>query len=132
MLTDSADAKQYIKRMRARDPELNSRWGTICTPVEMLAPDGTTYDTSWGTSRGTSWGTSSTFGKRDKRRCLFVCDIMTAHEIEERAACVVCRISDRETYWHKRINNLANPWIFGKIVVSLQPKGVSREQIGRL
>ena len=21
-------------------PELNSKWGTICTPVEMLAPDG--------------------------------------------------------------------------------------------
>ena len=40
VLTDSADAKQYIKRLRARDPELSSKWGTICTPVEMLAPDG--------------------------------------------------------------------------------------------
>ena len=40
VLTDSADVKQYIKRIRARDPELNSKWGTICTPVEMLAPDG--------------------------------------------------------------------------------------------
>ena len=40
VLTDSTDVKQYIKRMRARDPELNSKWGTICTPVEMLAPDG--------------------------------------------------------------------------------------------
>ncbi len=40
VLTDSADAKQYVKRMRARDPELNSKWGTICTPLEMLAPDG--------------------------------------------------------------------------------------------
>ncbi len=40
VLTDSADVKQYIKRMRARDPELNFKWGTICTPVEMLAPDG--------------------------------------------------------------------------------------------
>ena len=40
VLTDSKDAKQYIKRMRARDPELNSKWGTICTPVEMIAPDG--------------------------------------------------------------------------------------------
>ena len=40
VLTDSVDVKQYIKRMRARDPELNSKWGTICTPVEMLAPDG--------------------------------------------------------------------------------------------
>ena len=40
VLTDSTDVKQYIKRMRARDAELNSKWGTICTPVEMLAPDG--------------------------------------------------------------------------------------------
>lgn len=40
VLTDSEDVKQYIKKMRARDPELNSNWGTICTPVEMLAPDG--------------------------------------------------------------------------------------------
>lgn len=40
VLTDSADVKQYIKRMRNRDPELNFKWGTICTPVEMLAPDG--------------------------------------------------------------------------------------------
>ena len=37
VLTDSTDVKQYIKRMH---PELNSKWGTICTPVEMLAPDG--------------------------------------------------------------------------------------------
>ena len=40
ILIDSNDIKQYVKRMRARDPELNSKWGTICTPVEMLAPDG--------------------------------------------------------------------------------------------
>ena len=40
VLTDSTDVKQYIKRMRTRDPELNSKWGTICTPVEMLAIDG--------------------------------------------------------------------------------------------
>ena len=40
VLTDSADVKQYIKRMKARDPELNFKWGTICTPLEMLAPDG--------------------------------------------------------------------------------------------
>lgn len=39
-LTDSVDAKQYIKKMRSRDQELNSKWGTICTPVKMLAPDG--------------------------------------------------------------------------------------------
>ena len=35
VLTDSADPKQYIKKMRARDPELNVRWGTICTPTRM-------------------------------------------------------------------------------------------------
>jgi prophage antirepressor-like protein len=40
VLTDSADAKQYIKKMRARDPALDSKWGTICTPVEMRAFDG--------------------------------------------------------------------------------------------
>ena len=40
VLTGSVDAKQYIKRLRTRDPELNLKWGTICTPVEMLAPDG--------------------------------------------------------------------------------------------
>ena len=40
VLTDSADVKQYIKRMRSRDSELNSKWGTICIPVVMLAPDG--------------------------------------------------------------------------------------------
>jgi len=40
ILTDSADIKQYIKRMRSRDPELNSNWGTICTLVEMTAADG--------------------------------------------------------------------------------------------
>lgn len=40
VLTDSADPKQYIKKMRSRDPELGSKWGTICTPVEMMAADG--------------------------------------------------------------------------------------------
>ena len=40
VLTDSTDPKQYIKKMRSRDPELGSKWGTICTPVEMIAADG--------------------------------------------------------------------------------------------
>lgn len=40
VLTDSADPKQYIKKMRSRDPELGSKWGTICTPVVMAAADG--------------------------------------------------------------------------------------------
>ena len=39
-LTDSVDPKQYIKKMRARDPELSGNWGTICTPVQMIAADG--------------------------------------------------------------------------------------------
>jgi len=39
-LTDSADIKQYIKKLRARDPELFANWGTICTLVEMTAADG--------------------------------------------------------------------------------------------
>lgn len=39
-LTDSNDPKQYIKRMRSRDEELNLNWGTICTPLEMIALDG--------------------------------------------------------------------------------------------
>ena len=40
VLTDSTDVKQYIKKMRKRDPELNSNWGTICTLVQMIAKDG--------------------------------------------------------------------------------------------
>lgn len=40
VLTDSHDPKQYIKKMRSRDPILNAKWGTICTPVGILAPDG--------------------------------------------------------------------------------------------
>ena len=46
ILTESKDVKQYVKRMRARDPELYSKWGTICTPVEMLAPDGKSRKTN--------------------------------------------------------------------------------------
>ena len=40
VLTDSADVKQYIKRMLSRDEMLRSNWGTICTLVEMKAVDG--------------------------------------------------------------------------------------------
>ena len=39
VLTDSIDIKQYIKKLRNRDVELNSYWGTICTPLEMIARD---------------------------------------------------------------------------------------------
>lgn len=40
ILTDSSDPKQYIKKMRSRDEELNSNWGTICTPLQMIGKDG--------------------------------------------------------------------------------------------
>ncbi|MBR5183834.1 MAG: Bro-N domain-containing protein [Bacteroidales bacterium] len=39
-LTDSTDVRQYIKRLRQRDPELNSVWGTICTPHQFVSTDG--------------------------------------------------------------------------------------------
>ena len=39
-LTDSANVKDYIKKMRRRDPELNANWGTNCPPLELIAPDG--------------------------------------------------------------------------------------------
>jgi len=39
ILSESKDVKQYIKRMRSRDAELNSNWGTICTPLKMPAAD---------------------------------------------------------------------------------------------
>lgn len=40
ILAESKDVKQYIKKMRSRDTELNSNWGTICTFLPMLAADG--------------------------------------------------------------------------------------------
>ena len=40
VLTDSKDPKQYIKKMRSRDSELASKWGTLCTPVAMVGLDG--------------------------------------------------------------------------------------------
>ncbi len=40
LLTDTPDVKDYIKKMKKRDAELNSNWGTICPLVEMMAADG--------------------------------------------------------------------------------------------
>ena len=40
VLTDSADPKQYIKRMKSRDTMLKLNWGTICTLVPMRSKDG--------------------------------------------------------------------------------------------
>lgn len=52
VLTESTDVKQYIKKMRSRDPELNIKWGTICTPVQMMAPDGKLRKTNAATTDG--------------------------------------------------------------------------------
>ncbi len=46
ILTDSKDVKQYIKKMRSRDDELDLRWGTICTLTELTAADGKKYKTT--------------------------------------------------------------------------------------
>ena len=40
ILSESRDVKQYTKKIRSRNSELNANWGTICTPVEMIAADG--------------------------------------------------------------------------------------------
>lgn len=52
VLTDSIDPKQYIKKMRTRDPELNASWGTICTLTRMKASDGKTYRTQAADIKG--------------------------------------------------------------------------------
>ncbi|HHH50575.1 MAG TPA: hypothetical protein ENK52_06320 [Saprospiraceae bacterium] len=38
-LIDTKDVKQYIKKMRSRDKVLHDNWGTICTPLQMIAKD---------------------------------------------------------------------------------------------
>lgn len=40
VLTDTVDVKDYIKKMKKRDAQLNANWGTICPLVEMEAADG--------------------------------------------------------------------------------------------
>lgn len=52
VLTESKDVKQYIKKMRSRDEELNSRWGTICTLTELTATDGKKYKTTVADIKG--------------------------------------------------------------------------------
>ena len=39
-LTDTVNVKDYIKKLRKRDGELDSYWGTNCPLVEMIAADG--------------------------------------------------------------------------------------------
>lgn len=52
ILTDSKDPKQYIKKMRSRDEQLNLNWGTICTPVRMKGKDGKSREIQAATSEG--------------------------------------------------------------------------------
>ena len=40
VLTDSVDAKQYVKKLKSRDTELQNNWGIICTLLEMPTIDG--------------------------------------------------------------------------------------------
>ncbi|NQU79373.1 Bro-N domain-containing protein [Candidatus Woesearchaeota archaeon] len=51
-LTDSTDPKQYIKKMRSRDSLLGAKWGTICTPLELTAPDGNKRETNCVNTEG--------------------------------------------------------------------------------
>jgi DNA-damage-inducible protein D len=39
LLTDTSDVKDYIEKMKKRDLQLNSNWGTICPLIEMVAVD---------------------------------------------------------------------------------------------
>ncbi len=52
ILTESKDPKQYIKKMRSRDEQLNLNWGTICTPVQMVGKDGKNRKIQAATSQG--------------------------------------------------------------------------------
>lgn len=40
VLTDTVDVRDYIKKMRKRDRELDLYWGTNCPPLELIAKDG--------------------------------------------------------------------------------------------
>ena len=51
-LTDSTDPKQYVKKLRQRDPVLSSNWGTICTPLQILASDGKLRKTNCANTEG--------------------------------------------------------------------------------
>ena len=52
ILTESKDPKQYIKKMRSRDEQLNLNWGTICTPLQMVGKDGKKRKIQAATAQG--------------------------------------------------------------------------------
>jgi len=51
-LTDTTNVRDYIKKMRKRETELNANWGTICPPLELLAPDGKRRKTQCANAEG--------------------------------------------------------------------------------
>lgn len=51
-LTDSVNVRDYIKKMRKREPELDANWGTLCPPLELLAPDGKRRQTQCANAEG--------------------------------------------------------------------------------
>ncbi len=51
-LTDSANVRDYIKKMRKREAELDANWGTLCPPLELLAPDGKRRQTQCANAEG--------------------------------------------------------------------------------
>ena len=52
VLTDSTDPRQYIKKMRSRDPALDANWGTTCTPLAIKARDGKMRETNCANTEG--------------------------------------------------------------------------------
>ena len=52
VLTDSADVRQYIKKMRSREPALDANWGTTCTPLVLRAQDGKMRETNCANTEG--------------------------------------------------------------------------------
>ena len=52
LLTDTSDVKDYIKKIKKRDSQLNSNWGTICPLVEMVAADGKKRKVQAANTRG--------------------------------------------------------------------------------
>ena len=52
VITDSSDVKQYIKRLRQRDPELRAVWGTICTPHQFISTDGKPHSSNCSSLEG--------------------------------------------------------------------------------
>ncbi len=64
VLSEITDPKQYIKKMRARDPQLSANWGTICTPVQMPAADGNAAGVARKALQAAHWGEAKDCGSK--------------------------------------------------------------------